>query len=83
MCNFRVDTADISRRFGLDFGTYFADDLALLAASEREGLVKISDGRIEATPVGELFVRNLAMCFDRYQREKHDAESGPVFSRTV
>lgn len=83
MCNFRVDTADISRRFGLDFGTYFADDLALLAASEREGLVKIGDGRIEATPVGELFVRNLAMCFDRYQREKHDAESRPVFSRTV
>jgi len=83
MCNFRVDTADISRRFGLDFGTYFADDLALLAASEREGLVKIGDGCIEATPVGELFVRNLAMCFDRYQREKHDAESRPVFSRTV
>lgn len=83
MCNFRVDTADISRRFGLDFGTYFADDLALLAASAREGLVKIGDGRIEATPVGELFVRNLAMCFDRYQREKHDAESRPVFSRTV
>ncbi len=83
MCNFRVDTADISRRFGLDFGTYFADDLALLAASEREGLVTIGDGRIEATPVGELFVRNLAMCFDRYQRERHDAESRPVFSRTV
>jgi len=45
--------------------------------------VKIGDGRIEATPVGELFVRNLAMCFDRYQREKHDAESRPLFSRTV
>jgi oxygen-independent coproporphyrinogen III oxidase len=83
MCNFRVDTADISRRFGLDFETYFADDLALLVASEREGLVKIGNGRIEATPVGELFVRNLAMCFDRYQREKHDAESRPIFSRTV
>jgi len=83
MCNFRVDTADISRRFGLDFGTYFADDLALLATYEREGLVRIGDDRIEATPVGELFVRNLAMCFDRYQREKHDTESRPVFSRTV
>ena len=83
MCNFRVDTADISQRFGLDFGTYFADDLALLATYEREGLVRIGDDRIEATPVGELFVRNLAMCFDRYQREKHDAESRPLFSRTV
>jgi oxygen-independent coproporphyrinogen-3 oxidase len=83
MCNFRVDTAEISRRFGLDFAIYFAADLALLAGFEREGLVRLGPGRIEATPVGELFVRNLAMCFDRYQREKHDAETRPVFSRTV
>jgi len=83
MCNFRVDTADIARRHGIDFAAYFADDLALLAEHEREGLVRISADRIDATPVGELFVRNLAMCFDRYQREKHAAESKPVFSRTV
>lgn len=83
MCNFRVDTADISRRFELDFASYFAEDLALLADRERDGLVKLGPDRIEATPVGELFVRNLAMCFDRYQREKHDAEARPVFSRTV
>lgn len=83
MCNFHVDTADISRRYDLNFENYFADDLALLAASAREGLVTIADGCIAATPVGELFVRNLAMCFDRYQREKHDTESRPVFSRTV
>ncbi|MEX0909516.1 MAG: oxygen-independent coproporphyrinogen III oxidase [Gemmatimonadaceae bacterium] len=83
MCNFRVDTAEISRRFGVDFASYFSHDLELLADREREGLVKLGHGNIEATPVGELFVRNLAMCFDRYQREKHDAESRPVFSRTV
>ena len=83
MCNFRVDAADISRRFGIDFSTYFVHDLALLAEHEREGLVRVGRDLIEATPVGELFVRNLAMCFDRYQREKHDAESRPVFSRTV
>ncbi len=83
MCNFRVDTAEISRRFELDFASYFAEDLALLAGFERDGLVRLGPGRIEATPAGELFVRNLAMCFDRYQREKHDGETRPVFSRTV
>lgn len=83
MCNFRLEMSDISRQYGLDFETYFKEDLALLAAYEREGFVRIGDDRIEATPVGELFVRNLAMCFDRYQREKHDAGSRPVFSRTV
>jgi oxygen-independent coproporphyrinogen-3 oxidase len=83
MCNFRIDTAGISRRHGIDFNRYFVEDLALLAAHEAEGMVRISPECIEATPTGELFVRNLAMCFDRYQRERRDAESRPVFSRTV
>jgi oxygen-independent coproporphyrinogen-3 oxidase len=83
MCNFRVDAAAVETKYGIDFARYFADDLALLGPHEREGMVHISDAGIEATPVGELFVRNLAMCFDRYQREKHAVDSRPMFSRTV
>ena len=83
MCNFRIDTVAVSAQFGIDFGNYFAEDLALLAAHEAEGMVRITPKLIEATPVGELFVRNLAICFDRYQRERHDAEARPVFSRTI
>ena len=83
MCNFRIDTRAIERQFGIEFATYFADDLALLVPHEGEGMVRVSAERIEATPVGELFVRNLAMCFDRFQREKHAADSKPAFSRTV
>jgi len=83
MCNFRIDTRAIEREFGIDFDAYFADDLALLAAHEREGMVRVTPVRIKATPVGELFIRNLAMCFDRYQRERHAAAERPVFSRTV
>ena len=83
MCNFRIDTAAIEREFGIEFDSYFADDLALLREHEQEGMVRVTPARIEATPVGQLFVRNLAMCFDRYQREKHAASVRPVFSRTV
>jgi len=83
MCNFRIDCDAIASRFGIGFAEYFADDLNLLAAHEAEGLVRVTPGSIEATPVGELFVRNLAMCFDRYQREVHAADDRPVFSRTV
>ena len=83
MCNFRVETAEIERRYGIDFARYFADDLALLEPHEREGMVRVSPERIAATPIGELFVRNLAMCFDRYQREKRAADAKPAFSRTV
>lgn len=83
MCNFRVDFAPIERRFGLRFRERFAEDLARLAAEEREGLVEIGEDSIRATPAGELFVRNIAMAFDRYWREKHETSARPVFSRTV
>jgi len=82
MCNFRVDFAAIESKHGIEFTDYFAEDLAELAAHEADGMVGIADDKIEATPVGELFVRNLAMCFDRYWREKQDGDQ-PVFSRTV
>ena len=82
MCNFRVDFAAIEGKHDIEFAGYFADDLAELSAHEVDGLVKIGDDAIEATPVGELFVRNLAMCFDRYRREKQHGDK-PVFSRTV
>ena len=83
MCNFRVDTAEIERRFAIDFASYFAEDLALLTPHARDGMVRVTTSDIEATPIGELFVRNIAMCFDRYQRDKHAADSTPAFSRTV
>jgi len=83
MCNFRIDVPAIERRFGVVFAEVFGQDLRRLAEHEGEGLVRIAPERIEATPEGELLVRNLAMCFDRYWREKHEGEDRPVFSRTV
>lgn len=82
MCNFRIDVGAIEERFGIRFAETFAEDLEQLAGHARTGLVEIGDREIRATPAGELLVRNLAMCFDRYQRRHEDAE-GPVFSRTV
>ena len=46
-------------------------------------MVEIGPDRIEASELGRLFVRNLAMCFDRYQREKHEGADKRTFSRTV
>jgi oxygen-independent coproporphyrinogen-3 oxidase len=81
MCNFRIDVASVERKFGVEFADYFAHDLVLLRAHERSGMVTIDRERIEATARGEPFVRNLAMCFDRYLRES-GASQAP-FSRTV
>ena len=38
-------------------------------------------GTFEVTPLGRFFVRNVAMCFDRYLRERRP--TGPTFSQTV
>jgi oxygen-independent coproporphyrinogen-3 oxidase len=83
MCNFTIDTNRIETEFSVAFPSYFEEDLKRLEEYEKEGLVEIGRDRIRATPTGELFVRNLAMCFDRYWREKHESEEKPIFSRTV
>lgn len=83
MCNFHVDLGAVERRFEIDFGEYFREDLVRLQAHADEGMVQIDEDAIQATPLGEVFVRNLAMCFDRYWRDKHEQQDTPVFSRTV
>lgn len=83
MCNGRVDFAAVEQRFGIRFTEYFAQDLDELKEHAETGMVTIGTDAIEATPLGELFIRNLARCFDRYWREKHADGESPVFSRTV
>ena len=83
MCNFRVDIGSVEQRFEIDFAEYFAEDLRGLGRHVDEQMVRVGPDSIEVTPLGELFVRNLAMCFDRYWREEHEQQKAPMFSRTV
>ena len=83
MCNTRVDVRDVEKRFDIDFRTTFAEDLARLAPLVEEGLAHVDATEVRATPLGTMFLRNLAMCFDRYWRERHEGGDKPVFSRTV
>jgi oxygen-independent coproporphyrinogen-3 oxidase len=81
MCNFAVSPSEVNERFHLDFRTHFAPELAELAALVSEGMVEDQGDLIEVTPLGRLFIRNVAMPFDRYLRRKNPDK--PVFSRTV
>ncbi|HYL02996.1 MAG TPA: oxygen-independent coproporphyrinogen III oxidase [Steroidobacteraceae bacterium] len=83
MCQGAIDTADIARRYGLDFGDYFRSALERLRALESDGLVLIQPGRISATPVGRLLLRNIAMCFDGRLEQPRAAGEAPAFSRAV
>jgi oxygen-independent coproporphyrinogen-3 oxidase len=82
MCEFAVDRAAVERKHGVDFGAYFARELAAVETLAAEGLADVGPAGIRVTPLGELFVRNLAMCFDRYLADSR-RPSKPQFSRTV
>ena len=82
MCNFRVRYDAIGERFGVDAPAYFARELDELAQGPvSDGFVRLTADEIDVTARGHLFVRNIAMHFDRYLRAK--TEATPVFSRTI
>ena len=60
--------------------------LATQSQPDRRGvhvLVTHDENTIEATPLGRLFVRNVAMCWDEYYWARHQGSDKQIFSRTV
>ena len=85
MCNGYLTIADVEERFGISFDDYFASELAELTAADSpqaDGLISVTPAALEVTPLGQLFVRNICMVFDRYLRARTGGAT-PVFSRTV
>lgn len=69
MCNFELRKRDVEERFGIKFDEVFAYELARMRPYEKHELVKVYDDRIVVLPKGKIFVRAVAMQFDRYLRE--------------
>ena len=80
LCHGVVVFREIESAFGVDFRQYFAGALEGLAGCVADGLVEISGAEIRATPLGRVFLRNLAMPFDAYLPAQMER---PVFSRTL
>ncbi|MBJ3816043.1 oxygen-independent coproporphyrinogen III oxidase [Shimwellia pseudoproteus] len=80
ICNFQLSYGDIERQWGLEFSTYFADDLALLTPLAADGLVEMDTQGIRVTGRGRLLIRNICMCFDIYLRRKAHLQQ---FSRVI
>ena len=82
MCNGRVEFAPIEKKHGIRFAERFRAELVELRAPDgpaADGLLAIHRDRLELTEVGRLFVRNVAMVFDRHL----DRAAANTFSRTV
>jgi oxygen-independent coproporphyrinogen-3 oxidase len=84
MCNFHLDKRAMEARFGIVFDDYFGRELAELAGPDgliANGFVTGSRDALQVEPLGRLFVRNVAMLFDRYLLDKK--QDAAIFSRTV
>jgi oxygen-independent coproporphyrinogen-3 oxidase len=66
MCDLSLDYAALSNFLGIDFARYFSAELESLDDLDRDGLLKRGSGGLAVNDVGRLFIRNIAMRFDRY-----------------
>jgi oxygen-independent coproporphyrinogen-3 oxidase len=80
ICNFALDFEDVERAWGIDFGSYFAEELPNLSPMQDDGLLEASDSGIRVLPRGRLLIRNICMTFDAYLA----AKQGPIgFSKVI
>ena len=61
ICNFQLDIAAVEAQWDVDFASYFAEDLKLLAPLAHDGLVAVDDKVIQVTAKGRLLIRNICM----------------------
>jgi oxygen-independent coproporphyrinogen III oxidase len=79
MCNLEVRFDEFEAAYGVRFPGAFAPELERLRSFEEDGLLARSANRLEVLPAGRMFVRNIAMVFDRYLGTQRPER----FSRTV
>jgi oxygen-independent coproporphyrinogen-3 oxidase len=82
LCHTVIPKAEIERDFGISFDEYFRDEMVHLEEPRSEGLVELGSAEIRVTPLGRIFIRNVAMTFDRYLREQQ-MDQKPLFSKTL
>lgn len=79
MCNLEVNLPEQPDVIGSEFSARMQQAMGQVGSFEHLGLVEKSGSGYHITQLGQLFVRNLAMPFDRYLTE----QSNVVFSKTV
>jgi oxygen-independent coproporphyrinogen-3 oxidase len=78
MCQFRLSPEEYAARFKEDFLQKFALEWEQMAPFCDEGILQPTPSGLEVTETGRLFVRNVAMVFDAYLKDKPG-----TYSRTV
>lgn len=66
MCDLELDYQRMSKLLQINFHDYYADELQQMDKFISDGLIVISPSKLSITEKGRLFIRNIAMEFDRY-----------------
>ena len=82
LCHTVIPKREVEKAFSIRFDEYFAAELAQLEDPAADGLVTLAPEEIRVTPLGRIFIRNVAMVFDRYLREQQ-MDQKPLFSKTL
>lgn len=80
ICNFELTMSRHEHTYHISFREYFADEIERLRQMQADGLVKISDDRIDVLPSGRLLIRNICTVFDKYLQDKAVPEN---FSKLI
>lgn len=83
MCNGFVDWSNFESQWGVKHREYFADELPRLMVFIEDGLLHNDERQLRVEEEGFLFLRNIAMIFDRYLEDIRAQATTPTFSKTV
>jgi oxygen-independent coproporphyrinogen-3 oxidase len=85
MCNGILRKAEIEAAHGIVFDETFASELAALKPLADDGLVSLDKDALRLSELGQMFMRNVALPFDRYfaARKKTGDDSRSTFSKTL
>ena len=82
LCHTLIPKREVEHEFSFCFDDYFEPELAQLKEPAADGLVTLEPGEIRVTPLGRIFIRNVAMVFDRYLHDQQ-MDQKPLFSKTL
>jgi oxygen-independent coproporphyrinogen-3 oxidase len=83
LCHCVIKKREVEEQFGLaSFDETFAREVAALPDLVADGLVEPRTDEVRVTPLGRIFIRNVAMLFDPYLL-KRPADQPKIFSRTL
>jgi oxygen-independent coproporphyrinogen-3 oxidase len=79
MCDMSLDYSALSKDLEVNFARYFSAELESLTDLEQDGLLRRASDGLAVSEMGRLFIRNIAMRFDRYLPAARERR----FSKTI